>query len=144
MMLYLDTSALVKLYVDEPMSHDLAAAVEEAEAIATSLLAYAEARAAFARARREARLSAHAYRQCVEAFAEDWTRYITVEVTDRLVKEAGDLAAHRGLRGYDAVHLASALTLRERVSSEVTFLAFDRALIVAARREALRLHPLGG
>jgi len=61
MMLYLDTSALVKLYVDEPMSRDLAIAVDEAEAIATSLLAYAEARAAFARARREARLSAHAY-----------------------------------------------------------------------------------
>lgn len=142
MMLYLDTSALVKLYVDEPLSHDLATAVEEADAIATSLLAYAEARAVFARARREARLSAHAYRQCVEAFAEDWTRYITVEVIDRLVKEAGDLAAHRGLRGYDAVHLASALTLRERVSSEVTFLAFARALIAAARREALHLHPL--
>jgi predicted nucleic acid-binding protein len=144
MMLYVDTSALVKLYVDESMSHELAVAVDEAEAIATSLLAYTETRAAFARARREARLSAHAYRQCVEMFAEDWTRYITVEVTDRLVKMAGDLAAHRALRGYDAVHLASALTLRERVSSEVRFLAFDRALMVAARREALHLHPLGG
>ena len=143
-MLYLDTSALVKLYVDEPMSQELAVAVDEADAIATSLLAHAEARTAFARARREARLSQHAYRQCVEAFAEDWPRYIIVEVTDRLVKEAGELAAHRGLRGYDAVHLASALTLRERVSLEVMFLAFDHALMVVARREALHVHPLGG
>ena len=76
-MLYFDPSALVKLYVDEPMSQELAVAVDEADAIATSLLAYAEAR-----------LSAHAYRQCVEAFAEDWTRYIIVEVTDRLVKKS--------------------------------------------------------
>lgn len=142
-MLYLDTSALVKLYVDEPMSQELTAAVDEAEAVATSLLAYVEARAAFARARREARLSAQAYRHIVDAFVEDWSRYVAVEVTDRLVKEAGDLAVHRALRGYDALHLASALSLRERVSSAVTFLAFDRKLTVAAKREALRIHPLG-
>lgn len=143
MMLYLDTSALVKLYVDEPMSEELMAAVDEAEAVATSLLAYVEARAAFARARREARLSAQAYRHIVDAFVEDWSRYVAVEVTDRLVKEAGDLAVHRALRGYDALHLASALSLRERVSSAMTFLAFDRNLTVAAKREALRIHPLG-
>ena len=143
MMLYLDTSALVKLYVDEPMSQELTAAVDEAEAVATSLLAYIETQAAFARARREARLSAQAYRHIVDAFVEDWSRYVAVEVTDRLVKEAGDLAVHRALRGYDALHLASALSLRERVSSAVTFLAFDRKLTVAAKREALRIHPLG-
>ena len=52
MMLYLDTSAVVKLYVEESMSSEVVVAVEEAEAVATSLIAYAEARAAFARARR--------------------------------------------------------------------------------------------
>jgi len=143
MMLYLDTSALVKLYVDERMSQELTIAVDGAEAVATSLIAYTEARAAFARARREARLSAQAYRHVVEAFVEDWPRYITVEVTDRLVKDAGELAAHRALRGYDALHLASALILRRQMSSRVTFLAFDRELMVAAKREALRIHPLG-
>ena len=143
MMLYLDTSALVKLYVDEPLSQELSAAVDEVEAVATSLLAYAEARAAFARARREARLSPHAYRHIVEMFEEDWPRYITVEVTDRIVKHAGNLAASRALRGYDALHLASASSLRERVSSSVMFLSFDRELSVAAKREAFRIHPLG-
>jgi len=143
MMLYLDTSALVKLYVDEPMSQELAVAVDEAEAVATSLLAYAEARAAFARARREARLSVQAYRQVVEAFVEDWERYVVIEVTDRLVMNAGELAAHRALRGYDALHLASALSLREQVPAGVTFLAFDHELMRAARREALQIHPLG-
>lgn len=143
MMLYLDTSALVKLYVDEPLSQELSAAVDEAEAVATSLLAYAEARAAFARARREARFSPHAYRHIVDAFEEDWPRYMTVEVTHRLVKHAGDLTASRALRGYDALHLASALSLHERVPSSVMFLAFDRELSIAAKREALRIHPLG-
>lgn len=143
MMLYLDTRALVKLYVDEPTSQELTSALDNTEAVATSLLAYTEARAAFARARREARLSAQAYRQVVETFNKDWPRYITVEITDRLVKDAGELAAHRALRGYDALHLASALVLREQISS-VTFLAFDRELNAAAKRESLRIHPLGG
>lgn len=143
MMLYVDTSALVKLYVEEPLSQELSYAVDEAEAVATSLLAYTEAMAAFARARREVRLSPQEYRRVVDAFEEDWSRYITVEVTDRLVKTAGHLAASRALRGYDALHLASALSLRERVPSSMMFVAFDRALSVAAKRESLRIHPLG-
>lgn len=144
MLYYMGPSALVKLYVDEPMPQELTIAVNEAEAVATSLLAYTEARATFARARREARLSAQGYRHMVEAFVDDWPRYITVEVMGRLVKDAGELAAHRALRGYDALHLASALVLREQMSSGVAFLAFDRALMAAAMREALRIHPLGG
>ena len=143
MMLYVDTSALVKLYVEEPLSQELSYAVDEAEAVATSLLAYTEAMAAFARARREVRLSPQEYRRVVDAFEEDWSRYITVEVTDRLVKTAGHLAASRALRGYDALHLASALSLRERVPSSMMFVAFDRALSIAAKRESLRIHPLG-
>jgi predicted nucleic acid-binding protein len=143
MMLYVDTSALVKLYVEEPLSQELSYAVDEAEAVATSLLAYTEAITAFARARREVRLSPQEYRRVVDAFEEDWSRYITVEVTDRLVKTAGHLAASRALRGYDALHLASALTLRERVPSSMMFVAVDRALSVAAKRESLRIHPLG-
>ena len=144
MILYLDTSALVKLYVEEPLSQELTVAVADAEAVATSLVAYVESRAAFARARREARLSAQIYRRIEEAFATDWPRYISIEVTDLLVKDAGDLAVTRSLRGYDALHLASAVSLRQQVNTSVTFLAFDRALSLAAKREALTLHPLGG
>lgn len=143
MMLYLDTSAMVKLYVEESMSSEVVAAVEEAEAVATSLIGYAEARAAFARARREARLSAQAYRHVVQEFIEDWNRFVVIEVTDQVVKHAGDLAAQRALRGFDALHLASALNLRDRLATPVTFLAFDQELTLAAKREALEIHPFG-
>jgi antitoxin (DNA-binding transcriptional repressor) of toxin-antitoxin stability system len=47
--LYLDTSALVKLYVDEEGALAVRHAVDQAELVATSAIAYAEARAAFAR-----------------------------------------------------------------------------------------------
>ncbi len=65
---------------------------------------------------------------------------MTVEVTDRLVKNAGDLAASRALRGYDALHLASALSLHERIHSLLMFVAFDRELNIAAKREAFCIH----
>ena len=51
MTVYLDTSSLVKLYVDEPDADDVQRIVGEADVVATSVLAYPEARAAFARRR---------------------------------------------------------------------------------------------
>ena len=53
MILYLETSNLVKLYVREKDSEAVRVSVEASEAVATSVLAYAEARAAFARKLRE-------------------------------------------------------------------------------------------
>ena len=137
MILYLDTSALVKLYVDETKSEAVKNAVGQADAVATSLLAYAEARAAFARSRREGRFTPQVYRRIVGAFEEDWNRYVAVEVTDALVKTAGLLAESRALRGYDALHLASALYLQNRASVSVFFMAFDRQLMTAAKLEGL-------
>lgn len=141
-MLYLDTSALVKLYVDEPMAQMVKNAVESADAVSTALVAYAEARAAFARARREARLSSPAYRRVVDAFIEDWSRYVVVEITDALAKEAGQLAEGRALRGYDALHLAATLSLQDRIPVPVSFLAFDRQLMSAAKHEGIHLHSV--
>ena len=79
----------------------------------------------------------------MQEFIEDWNRFVVLEVTDQVVKHAGDLAAQRALRGFDALHLASALNLRDRLATPVTFLAFDRELTLAAKREALQIHPFG-
>lgn len=79
----------------------------------------------------------------MQEFIEDWNRFVVLEVTDQVVKHAGDLAAQRTLRGFDALHLASALNLRDRLATPVTFLAFDPKLTLAAKREALHIHPLG-
>ena len=136
-MLYLDTSALVKLYVDETKSEAVQHAVRQADAVATSLLAYAEARAAFARSRRERSFTSQVYSRIVSAFEEDWNRYVVIEVTDALVKAARLLAESRALRGYDALHLASALNLQNRATVSVSFMAFDRQLMTAAKLEGL-------
>ena len=80
----------------------------------------------------------------VDAFEGDWPRYLWLSrVTDQLVKSAGNLATSPHCYGYDVLSLPSALSLRERVPSSVMFMAFDRELNIAAKREALRIHPLG-
>jgi predicted nucleic acid-binding protein len=139
--LYLDTSALVKLYVEESGSGTVAAAVEEAAAVATARITYAEARAALARHTRAGGLTREEHRRVIRQLDEEWGQYTLVEITDTLVRRAGTLAERHGLCAYDAVQLAAALDLR-LPGTDVAFASFDDRLNRAARRE--RLRPLPG
>ena len=139
MNLYLDTSALVKLYVEEEGSGTVREAVAGAEAIATTVIAYVEARAAFARRRRERRLSPGDYRRILQELDADWEHYLRVEVTADLIRRAAELAETHALRAYDALHLAAATLLRERLQQLVQFACWDSTLSAAARREGLGL-----
>ena len=141
MILYLDTSALLKLYVEEPGTPDVVTLVEEAEEVATARVAYAEARAALARHRREGALLAADLRRVVRELDREWGTYNVVDLTDPLVRAAGALAERHALRGYDAVHLAAALDLTA-AGGTVEFAAFDERLNRAARRERLSVADL--
>jgi predicted nucleic acid-binding protein len=135
--LYLDTSSLVKLYVEESASADVEGLVGSAEVTGTSLIAYAEARAAFARRFRENSFSSKDYNQLRSQFDSDWKNFLSIHVNLDIVQMAGDLAEKHGLRGFDAVHLASAVTLREKLVSPVTFSCYDILLQNASQREKL-------
>lgn len=78
MILYLDTSALVKLYIAEPGSGEVRKAVGAAQIVATSRLAYVEARAGIARKFREGELSENDRRRIVEELGSDWENYFIV------------------------------------------------------------------
>ncbi len=140
MILYLDTSSLIKLYVEEEGSDTVRAEVAAAEVVATSLLSYPEARAALARIRRQRSLSPVEHRRARTAFEEDWERYLVVQVTEPVCRTAGDLAEEHGLRAYDSVHLSSYTTLRLQRGGDVRFSSFDRHLNRAAAAESRRLR----
>ena len=141
MILYVDTSALVKLYVEESGTLGVVARVEHAEAVATALITYAEARAALARHRREGGITGADLRRAVRELDRDWRTYNIVELSDSLVHSAGALAERHALRGYDAVQLAAAMELRA-VGGPVEFCAFDGGLNRAARRERLKVSAV--
>ena len=104
MILYVDTSALVKLYVPEPRVRR-SRRLEERQVAAVSPVAFAEAQAAFASKRKERAVSPKDYRRIVREFDDDWDHYFVVDVTEPLVRRAAQLADKHGLRGYDAIHL---------------------------------------
>jgi predicted nucleic acid-binding protein len=141
MILYLDTSSLVKLYVEETYSADVEDWVGSAEVTGTSLIAYVEARAAFARRFRENAFSSKDYKRLRSQFESDWKNLLSIHVTREIVRIAGNLAEKHGLRGFDAIHLASAVTLREKLDSPVTFSCYDTRLQIASQREKLDQPP---
>jgi predicted nucleic acid-binding protein len=141
--LYLDTSALVKIYVDEEGSPVCRRAVTGADLVATSALAYVEARAAFARRRRDGGLTAGEHRRVVRDLEGDWASYVVIEATSRVIREGARLTDRYHLRAYDAVHLASAGVLRDGARTQsLVFACWDAGLGRAARREGLSLLPI--
>jgi uncharacterized protein len=138
LILYVDTSALVKLYVPEPESGAVQALVGSAQVTAVSVVAFVEARAAFARKRRERAVNPKDYRRIVREFDDDWDHYFVVDVTEPLVKRAAQLGDKHGLRAYDAIQLSSAIVLREQSGEAVSFCCFDGRLLGASRREGLK------
>lgn len=135
---YFDTSALVKLVVDETGSAGIRAAVDAASGLHTCRVAYPEARAAIAAMRRAARLDAARSLASRASLEGAWLRLQVVEVTSSLATTAGDLAERHALRGFDAVHLAAAL---EVAGSDLILATWDVRLWHAAHAEGLRVLP---
>ncbi len=140
MILYLDTSAIVRLYVREE-SHDLVwSATQKASQTATHLIAYAEMRAALARMQRMGRLNKAEAASIKRTFESDWRNTVQITPTEIMIRRAGDLAERFGLRGYDSVHLAAAESLLpSRGKDFLHFASFDHILNEAAAELGLQL-----
>ncbi len=137
-LVYLDTSALLKLCVLETGS-DLAVAVwKGADAIVTSRIADAEVRSVLASAERIGRIDAAPAAQARDRWNELWPGIAKVEVVAAVTDRAAELVDRRPLRAGDAIHLASALMLAE---ASPVFVAWDRRLAAAGRAEGLRVLP---
>jgi predicted nucleic acid-binding protein len=138
--LYLDTSSLVKLYVEEVGSDQVRDLVARAAVVATSIVAYPETRAALARLRRSGDLIPPRFRAAKRNFEQQWPAFLTLEVTAAVSREAGDFAERYALRGVDALHLASFAEVARRAGpSDTRFSSFDDPLNRAAHDVARRL-----
>lgn len=142
MILYLDTSALVKRYVAEPGTAEVAQAIASAEVAGTSIIARGEMAAALSRAVRGRLLAADVAASALQVFRSDWPRLVRVQATEYLVARADGLAWDLGLRGSDAVHLAAGLLWQEGMDEPVTFATFDRRLWEAAAQRGLQPYPV--
>jgi len=104
----------------------------------SSVLSYPEGRAALAAARRGGRLTANAFGRALEQFESLHGELSLIGVDVQLARHAGQLAQEFALRGYDAVHLASALA----VGDATTLISWDHDLRQAALRCECAIAPV--
>jgi predicted nucleic acid-binding protein len=139
LIVYFDTSAIVPIVIDEPSSTVASRLWDEADRVLSSRLVYAEGRAALAMARRVDRIDERGLREAVDDFESLHDQLDVIEVTEGLIREAGGLAEQLSLRGYDAVHLASARLVDD---AEMVLAAGDQNLVVAAQAIGLATADL--
>lgn len=133
MILFCDTSALMKLYIIEADSKALRERLAEAEAVAVCRVAWAEAHAALSRRAREVPEDAAVIEQAKVALAQDWPHFVVMDVNQALVELAGEYADAFALRGYDSIQLAAAFEAGRIAMSPVCFACFDARLNKAAK-----------
>jgi len=143
--LYLDSSALVKLYIDEVGSDRVREIVlAEENTIFISGITGAEVVAAFARRKRMKDIADEDYSKLLSDFLLDFENlFVKSKVTDPVVSLAMELANRRALRGYDAVQLASALVLNSEIVNGIVFISADLELNDTAKAENLVVEEIG-
>lgn len=141
MLLFCDTSALIKLLIDEPDSAQIHQASERAGLIAACRITWAEAMAAMARRQRDDPTSADDIETARQRLSMLWSSFTIVEVSQKLVEAAGRFADGFALKGYDSVQLAAAHELHLNTEQKVLFACYDRRLNQAAQLLQLDVMP---
>jgi predicted nucleic acid-binding protein len=140
-LLYLDSSALVKRYVRELASEEVVREISSARSAATAAVTLAELTSAFARLAKGGALSLREAEQRRAELVEDWKGIICLPIDDPTIELAATVAWEHRVRGFDAIHLASALNWMEEMDAPVRFATFDRQLWRAARETGLDPWP---
>jgi predicted nucleic acid-binding protein len=138
---YLDTSALVKCYVPEKGTAWVLALVTQNQTATTSITV-AEGSAAIAKRQRLGEVTLDERNILFNRFLNDCkSRYDLLPVDEPVIYRAAGLTQIYPLRGYDAVHLATALVLRDQLVAArlpaPIFVAADANLCAVARAEGL-------
>jgi predicted nucleic acid-binding protein len=141
MTIYLDASALVKRYIAETGTQEVAHLFTGPTIIGTSLITQAEVAAALGKAARVGLLLRDEAFVALQVFRTQWPSLVRLQVSESTVSHAGTLAWEHGLRGFDAVHLSAALSWQENIRAPVTFATFDRQLWQAAKAAGLEAWP---
>lgn len=140
MIAYLDSSALIKQYLqDEPGFDEVYAIAAQTRTIATSRLSFVEVRAGLAAARRADRLGPIEHDLAVTSFGQAWQAYSVLDVSETVCLRAGAIAGIFGLRAGDSIQLASMLELGSE--DDVVVVAWDARLRAAAASAGLAVFP---
>lgn len=137
MIIYCDSSALVKKYIEEENSQKVIEYLNQAESIVISVIGYAEICSAFYRKKYQKEIHSSQLTKILRALDNDWQAFVRVNVTEELNKMAKLLLSKHPLRGFDAIHLASAVLMHKKLEDKIYFLSYDQKQSQAAELENL-------
>jgi predicted nucleic acid-binding protein len=141
MILYLDTSALVKRYIREAGTDEVIALLENAGTVGSASLTKVEMAAAFEKTVRQGWVKRKIAMQAWHDFLEHWSSFNRLNTSAGTIDRASTLAWEYSLRGYDAMHLACALLWKETLETQITMATFDRDLWQASKKAGLAVWP---
>jgi uncharacterized protein len=143
---FLDTSCLVKRYVQETGRAAVLALVAPEQSNATYVCDAAgpELVAALARRARDPAAPTLDIQPTLTGFRRHWhSEYRRIGLGGTVIERAMDVAATHGWRGYDAIHLAAALELADAIRSHdlppLVFVSADQEQLDAAAAEGLAI-----
>jgi uncharacterized protein len=139
--LYADASLLVKLYLDEAGSESVIELLAQPLTTGTALITRAEVAAALAKAVRLGALARTDAAQSLNEFRSHWPTFLRLRLNEAVAAQADELAWEQGLRGYDAVHLATALTWQGALDEPLLLGTFDRQLWEAGQKVGVSVWP---
>lgn len=121
MILFLDASAFLKLYVAEPGSGALRRAVRNATAVLAVDRTYVEVRATLERAAQLGLVRARSAEQAKGDFERDWQSVSVVSPDAPMLRRAADLAEAHALDASHAINVAAAESLARQIGGAVSF-----------------------
>lgn len=132
MIVFFDTSALLKLFIREQHSEAVCVASKAASLTVVSQLTWVEMCAALGLKQRTRQIDAPQATRALQELRDEWDRYSKLAIDQALIVTAGELALTFGLRAYDSLQLASAQRAHSQTGNTLAFACFDKQLNAAA------------
>ncbi len=144
MIVYLDTSALVKRYLQEDDSDKIISLFNSGDHLFGSIVVtQVEMAAALQRALRMKATTSRLATEVWQDFLDDWQSLTRLRVFTSTIERASENAFKYDLRGYDSLHLAGALLWQETLGVQIVLATFDRELWMAGQKAGLLSWPPG-
>lgn len=141
MIVYWDTSALIKTYIQEAGTSEVDQLLQKADRSGTVVICQVEISATLAKLVRMKNLRRKPAQMAWQQFLQDWSTLIHIQITQPVLTQASILTWNYGLRGYDAIHLAAASTWQSLLGETVVFATYDQQLWQTAQALGMDRFP---
>jgi predicted nucleic acid-binding protein len=144
MIVYFDTSALVKRYLREDDSDKVITLLNESDHVfGSNVLTQVEMAATFQRAVRMEAASPKLATEVWKDYLDHWQSFTRLRIFAGTIERASEIAWKYDLRGYDSLHLAAALLWQDTLGVQIALATFDRELWMAGQKSGMLSWPAG-